>query len=178
MQVSWFKSNLLSITNRAFVFTSMSSSIAFLTFHLNILDLVFDLDFSDHLAGSATYWTSMKSSCCITGTFAVLANLSSSETVYGVASCVKSWQGDGHVGSEITSLWFGSFFDLGKTFLSEKVVSISFGYVNEDFVGAFDLDKHFLDVLVTSISVRMVLDWKFSECLFYLIAGCLWCKFE
>jgi hypothetical protein len=120
----------------------------------------------------------MKSSCCIAGPFAVFTNLSSSETVYGFSSIVKGWEGNGHVRSEITSLWFGSFLNLRKTFLSKKVVSISFGYVNEDFIGPFDFDEHFLNVLDTSISVWMVLDWKFSERLFYLIAGCLWCQFE
>lgn len=156
----------------------MSRSITFFTLHLNILDLIFHFDFSDHFSRTATNTASVKGPWGITSTFAVFTNLSSSEFEDSFASSVESWKRNGHFGSEITSFGFGSLLNLRKALFSKKIVGVSFGDIDEDFICSLDFDECFLYFLVTGISVGMVLNREFSEGFFDLVAGGFRREFE
>ncbi len=91
MQVSGFHNNFLSTTNRTFLFSCMTRSLALFTFHLYFFHSIFNFNFSNHFSSSSASRACMKSTCRISCTFAMFANLSSPETIYSLPTCVKRW---------------------------------------------------------------------------------------
>ncbi len=111
MQVSGFEHDLFTVANWAFVSACMSTAITLFTLHFNFFDLVFNLDFSEHFATTTACLALVQRASSIACTFAVFANLSSSEAIHSLASSVESGQWNGHVSSEVASFGFGSFLD-------------------------------------------------------------------
>lgn len=88
----------------------------------------------------------------------MFANLSSPKAVDFCSSSIKFLKGKPHLSSKISSFPQRSFLELFESCLSMKIIGNSFGNIDQNFIGSFNLNIFFLDVLISSVAIRMILD--------------------
>ena len=94
----------------------------------------------------------------ISCTLAMFTNLSSSEAIDLLSSCIELLEWYPHLCSEITSFPEWIFLELFEALLSVKIVCDSLGHINECLICSFDFNILFLNLLVACVAVRMILD--------------------
>jgi len=146
--------------------TSTSTSLAL---HFHLFDLVFDFDLSCNFSSSTASFTLMFDPTQITSSFAMLTYLSSSEAVDFFTTCIEFMKRDPHLSPEVTTFSEWIFLQLFETFFSVQIIGDSFGDIDEGLICSFDFNIFLLDLLISWMPIRMVLDWQLSECFFDLI---------
>lgn len=163
LQVSWVDEYLVSSANWTLVARPESASSAGLAFHLHLLHLILHLHLSEHLPASSAARTGLLLSALVTGSLAVLADLSPSEAVDLLASCVKLIERDPHLRPEVSSLPQWIFLEFFEPCLAVQIIGDSFGDIDQDLVGPFDLHILLLHLLIACVSIGMVLDGQPPE---------------